>query len=72
MLLRLLSTALLCRAGFASEFSFPGGNNYQGGSVQNGAVSCAGGTCADEAEQSVSIYSLGDIAKDVVRLPTFR
>ena len=58
-----LTLALAARAAHAAENVLSGGDNYQGGTVYSGAVACDG-TCAQESDQSVGIYSLHDIAND--------
>lgn len=60
----LVTSVFAVTAARGAEFSLPGGDNYQGGTVYPGAVACTGGTCAQENDQSVSIYSLYDIAND--------
>jgi hypothetical protein len=63
-ILMMALTAGSARASEGDERVFGGGNNYQGGTVTSAAPQCTG-SCAAEADQHVSIYSLHDIAKDV-------
>ena len=60
----LTSVAFAFRAAHGAEVTvvLGGGDNYQGGTVHDGAIDCVGGICAHESDQSVGIHSLHDIA----------